>query len=317
VKNNTIPNIYIISLLCAALLLGVGCKSTENEIESYQSKRSRILNELGYTMYEKGDMNAAMTNFNKALQQAESSDNRVEACRAHINIGQILLEMDQVADGEIHLKKAHRTANDIDDDSLLYSSLLSIGKLYYKQEKYEDAEEAVLDAVDIAEDLDSRDKHARALNDLGAIYQTTGKQKKAIETFLHGLFLYENCEGRVALIGKGSVSNNLAAIRQEQGRHMDAWDLYTNSLACYQQLGDKDALFICHTNMAKLLESWGKTSDALLRYERAYGVSKEIPHAKRMEFSLNNILRLCKVLKKEWLHNEYRLILDELKAGLN
>jgi tetratricopeptide (TPR) repeat protein len=298
--------------LILSILLTSGCAS-EQEMVSYQSVRARVLNETGLNLYRKGDLKSALVNFQKALAQAEASDNRPEAVRAHVNIGQILSEQDFVVEAEEHLRTALRIADDLEDDHLRYHALEALGMFGFKLDRYGMAEEYLLQALDLAEDAASDEKEAMALNDLGAVYKETGRIEQAREAFLRALFLFENLEGRIALSGIGSVSNNLAALREDQARYAEAWSLRARSLACYQQLGDSEALVTCHANMGKLLELWGKKSDALLRYERAFGVAKEIPSLRWMEVSLENILRLAAELDEQLLFEKYGEILETLR----
>jgi tetratricopeptide (TPR) repeat protein len=301
------------SAVLLAIGLLIGCASDPEENVSYRSVKARIMNETGIKLHEEGNLKAALGNFNKALDHAMASDNREEAVRAHINIGQILLDQDLLDEAKAHFDAASRIAEDMGDDAMLYTTLQTMGGYLFRMERYGEAEAYFQEAYDIAEDLDSRGKQAMSLNDLGTVYQATGRTHLAVETLLEALHLFENLEGRKYLEGKGSVTNNLAAIREEQGRYADAWDLYTTGLACYQQLGDPEALFKLHTNMAGLLEHWGKKSDALLRYERAFGVAKEIPHRRWMEVSLENIVRLSKDLEMDYLHRRYSKMLEELR----
>lgn len=303
---------YGSAVLCAICLF-FGCASEPENAVSYRGVKARIMNEAGIKLYEEGNLQAALGNFGKALEHAMASDNREEAVRAHINIGQILLDQDLLPEAKEHFDAASRIAEDLDDDAMLYSTLQTMGGYMFRMERFGEAEAYFLEALDIAEDLESRAKQAMSLNDLGTVYQATGRTHQAVETLLEALHMYENLEGRKYLEGKGAVTNNLAAIREEQGRYADAWDLYTTGLACFQQLGDPEALFKLHMNMADLLERWGKKSDALLRFERAFGVAKEIPHRRWMEISLENIVRLSNELEMDYLHQRYSKMLEELR----
>ena len=297
-----------LALLCCLLPgPGSGCAS-EPEVYSYQSVRAHVLNEVGLKSYREGDLETALANFQRALHFAETSDHRPEAVRAHVNIGQILVEQDRWEEGSAHFDEALKIARDLGDDGILFNALEAVGKHRFREEKHGEAESLLQEALEIAKDLESREKQAMALNDLGAVYKETGRTGEALDRLHHALMLYGTLEGRASLEGRGSVCNNLAAIRQDQERYADAWDLLTSSLACYQQLGDPVALVTCHANMANLLEAWGKKSDALIRYERAYSVAKEIPHPRWMEISLQRILYLTQELGMEHLHQEYTKI---------
>jgi tetratricopeptide (TPR) repeat protein len=301
----------VAALLFSVSILG-GCAS-DGEVVSYESRKAHVMNELGLSDYRKGDLQTALVYFQRALQHAEATDNRVEAVRAHVNIGQVLTDQDHVEASGPHFETALRIARDLDDDLALFDALEAMGKHRYIQNRYGDAEALYDEAFKIAKTLEPRDCKARILNDLGVVYEATGRREEALESFHHALFLFENLKGTVALEGRGSVANNLAAIREKQGQFQEAWNYLTNSLTCYQQLGDGEALVTCHSNMGRLLESWGKNSDALLRYERAYGVAKEIPNLRWMEICLVHIVRLSAALGMESLHQSYSKKLEELR----
>lgn len=299
-------------LVWVVMGISAGCASDEPAL-SYQSQRAHIMNEVGFKSFHRGDLQGALVNFQKALQAAESTDDRREIVRARINIGQVLSAMNQGEEAGSNFEKALRVARDLDEEELLFNALQATGKHLVETERFEEAEALLLEAGEIAEDLESNEKLALTLNDLSVVYMMTGRNEEAQENLLHALFLYENLEGLVSIEGRASVSNNLAEVRKAQGRYQDAWSLLTNSLACYQQLGDKEALVKCHANMGALLEVWGKHSDALLRYERAYGVAKEIPNPKWMELYLEQILRLTKDLGMDRLHQQYARIMEEFR----
>ena len=299
----------IATLACIALPgLTAGCSSSDEKTRSYQSRKARIMNEMGLAAHEKGQTATALSNFRRALSYAESTDDRDEAVRAHINLGQVLAELDHLEEAGTHIRNAMRAADELDDDVLRFAAHRSMGKYLFLAERYDEAEDALDEALDLAEDLDSRESEALVRNDLGAVLRMAGRLDEALEHFLTALFLYENLEGRVALVGRGSVCNNLATIREDQGKYSEAWDLLTTSLSCHQQLGDQEALYTCHANMGRVLETWGKRHDALLRYERAYGVAKEIPNPRYMDISLQHILRLSRALKEQRLLEEYERI---------
>ena len=311
-RRKTTRPIETASLLVLLCFVLSGCASKE-KVFSYESQRAHLMNELGLTEYRRGELKLAYTYFGKALRHAEATDNRAEAVRAHINLGQVLSELGEAAASIPHYHGALRIARDMDDDTALYNALEATGRYLFSMDRLDEAEKTFMEALDVAEDLESREKKALTLNDLGAVFREQGRIEKALEKFHYALVLFESMKGFSALDGRGSVSNNLAAVREEQGRYGEAWDHLTNSLACYQQLGNKEALVTCHLNMGRLLEVWGKTSDALLRYERAYGVAKEIPNPHRMEISLQHIVRLSEALKMPSLLEKYRKLLDELR----
>ncbi|MBU0754940.1 MAG: tetratricopeptide repeat protein [Planctomycetes bacterium] len=301
-----------------ALLLALlfGCAS-EPGVVSYRAVKARAMNELGLASYRKGDQQTALNQFYQALSHAEATDKQDEALRAHINIGHVLCDQDRFDDGEKHFEAAMQIAEELDDDLLRYNALEAQGGFLFKKNRFKEAESLFLEALNLAGELNSPQKEALSSNDLGAVYKELGRFDMALEKLQYALFLFENMEGRVALEGRGSAMNNLAAIRTEQGRYSDAWDLYTTSLTCYQRLGDPESLITCHTSMAALLEAWGKKSDALLRFERSFGVAKEIPNRRWMEISLENILRLTKELGMDDLYGEYKKISDQLRTEFN
>lgn len=300
-----------IMLLSVMFSLG-GCASNDKPI-SYKSKKAHVMNELGVTNYRKGDLTNALISFQKALDYAEATDNRREAVRAHINIGGIFCEQDSVDQAWPHFETAYNIAQDMDDDSLRFSALQAMGGYMFEKERYQEAESMLTDALDLAEDLDSRRKRALTLNDLGAVYQSMGRKEEALESFHESLYLYENIEGFESLEGRSSVYINLAEIRKEQGKYAEAWDLLTSALACQEKIGNPETLITCHVNMATLLEAWGKHSDALLRYERAFGVAKQALNRRWMEVCMENILRLTHSLGMKDLHAKYSKMAEELR----
>lgn len=307
------PSVPLLSLL-SLLALAAACASGDG-IVSYEARRAHVMNELGVGEHRKGNLDTSLFYFRKALRHAEAADDRAEALRAHVNLGQVFSEQGALAEAALHLEAALRIARDMDDDTLLFTALEAMGKLRNLQERYGEAEALLREALERAEDLDAEGMQALALNDLGVVLRNEGRIAKAVEAFHHALVLYESRQGVAALEGRASVSMNLAAIRFDQGRYLDAWNMLTNSLSSFQQLGDKDALVSCHLQMARLLEAWGKTSDALLRYERAFGTAKEIPDPRRMEESLENILRLSETLGMGGLHDRYLKVFQALRAG--
>jgi tetratricopeptide (TPR) repeat protein len=303
--------IMIVSGLFAGWGFG-GCAS-DDEVVSFESRKAHAMNELGLTEYRRGELKTALVHFQRALQHAEATDNRIEALRAHVNIGQILTEQNHVEEAGPHFDKALRIARDMDDDLGLYNALEASGRYRYTLGRYDEAEALYQEAMKIAGRQETPVYTARLLNNLGVVYEATGRRELAVEKFNYALTLFENLKGIDALEGRGSVCNNLAAIREDQGRYQEAWNLLANSLTCYQQVGAREALVTCHANMGRLLEKWGKTSDALLRYERAYGAAKEIPNTRWMEICLLHIVRLSAELGMESLNASYSKKLEELR----
>jgi len=299
-------------VLTGVLLYSGGCAS-DDEPMSYKSKKAHVMNELGVTNYRKGDLTNALISFQKALDYSEATDNRREAVRAHINIGGILCEQNSEDQAWPHFDRAYQIAEDMDDDLLHFSALEAMGGYMFRKERYKEAEGMLSEALDLAEDLDARDKRALTLNDLGAVYQAMGLTEKALESFHESLYLYENLEGYDSLAGRSSVYINLAEIRKTQAKFAEAWDLLTSALACQEKIGNPETLITCHINMATLLEAWGKHSDALLRYERAFGVAKQALNRRWMEICMENILRLTQSLGLKDLLIKYQKIAEELR----
>ena len=299
-------------LVLLAILFCPGCASDE-KIVSYEARRAHVMNELGIEEHRKGNLQESVFYFQKALRHAEAADDRAEAIRAHVNMGHVFMEQGETGAAAPHFEEALRIARDLDDDGLLFSALEAVGKLRNAQGRYKEAEDLVRKAREKAEDLETEALKALSLNDLGVVLRNQGRMKEAVEAFHYALVLFESQKGIGALEGRASTCMNLASIRFDQGRYSDAWNMLTNSLSCFQQLGDKNGLVTCHLEMARLLEAWGKESDALLRYERAYGTAKEIPDADRMMKSLENILRLSEALGMSGLHDRYSRLYRALR----
>ncbi|MFH1999020.1 MAG: tetratricopeptide repeat protein [Planctomycetota bacterium] len=309
---NRIHPVLFTAMLIMAVLLAGGCASTK-EPTSYRSMKAHVMNEQGIINYRKGDLQNALLSFQKALDHAEATDNQTEAVRAHINIGGILCEQNLVDQACPHFDKAFQIAEDLDDDALHFSALEAMGGYLFRKERYEEAAAMLHEALDLAEELDDSGKQALTLNDLGSVYQKLGQTEDALKCFHESIYLYENLEGFESLEGRSSVYINTSEIRKAQGKFAEAWDLLTSALACQEKIGNSETLVTCHINMAELLEAWGKPSDALLRYERAFGVAKQALNRRWMEICMENILRLTQALGMKDLYMKYQKIADELR----
>ena len=132
--------LFLCAWICTFLF---GCSSAPEHPEPYRSAKAHAMNEVGLKNYREGRLEDALRNFYNALDHAMASDNRAEAVRAHINIGQVLADQDLLDEAKTHFDAAYRIADDEGDEGLLYSTLRSLRGYMYRTEQYREAEESI------------------------------------------------------------------------------------------------------------------------------------------------------------------------------
>lgn len=283
---------WIQSILCAGLLLILGMLSWQR-IWAYDSEETiwtdtlaknpncwAGYNRLGWFFYEKGQVDKAIAQYQKALEiNPYFAD-------GHNNLGNALLKKEQVDEAIAQFQKALELKPDFGE---VYNNL---GYALLKKGQVDEAIAQYQKALEI------NPNYADAYINLGKALLQKGQVDKAIEQYQKALEINPNYADAYmnlgkALLQKGQTDgaivqfqmalkinpnyaeahNNLGNALLQEGRNAEANEQYEQTLRLNPNLAE------AHLNLGNVLLNTGQLSKALEQYGEALKINPNLPEA--------------------------------------
>ena len=224
------------------------------------SQNADALVQKGKLLYEKGDYQNAIVQFEKSVVKAKSSKNYNALIVGYNNLGN---SYSQIGKSEVALKNylLSIAIAKLNNDKLnIAKTSKNIGALYEEQKDFVLAMQYYDSAFRYAQQVNNYALIADCLNNMGIVYEQENKYNKALEAYSKALVIYksEKDEQRIAM-----TLNNLAIVYKYLKNYQESIKNYKASLVLSQKLGDQFMIAANQNNLGNVYALEGDYSKSL------------------------------------------------------
>jgi len=189
-----------------------------------------LLNELGLTYEEQGNLHKALEYYVQALPILESTnDNGLSSVLN--NIGTVYLYQNQLEKALDYLDRALQKRESWDDPQAVASMLNNIGMIYEVQKQWRLSLEYLKSALGVNRKAQYKLGEARSLSNIGGVCQRLLLRKHALRYFKLALALHVSTGDKV---GQSATLRHMADIYAELGRQKRAIAYYEEVAVLYE-----------------------------------------------------------------------------------
>ncbi|NQV15672.1 tetratricopeptide repeat protein [bacterium] len=241
---------------------------------------------LGVSYQNTGDIEKAMSFYEKALKQAKESGNNQETGHSLNNIGVIYYEKGDNDKALDYHMRSLEIFEKLGDKRRIGRSLDNIGIIYTIKGAYEKALDYQIRSLEIFEELGDKRQKAISLNHIGNFYDTKGEYDKALEYHTHSLEIREEIGDKR---GIGGSLNNIGVIYENKGNSDKAMEYYTLALEIKEELGNKRGIGVSLNNIGTICYENGDYDKALVYFTRSLEIDEELGDKQGIGISLYNV----------------------------
>jgi tetratricopeptide (TPR) repeat protein/CHAT domain-containing protein len=291
-----------------------------------RTSEARILNAIGTTYSDLGEMQQALDKYDQALKQVvEAHDKDLEGTVRN-NIGNVYAHLGDNQRALAYLNEAltlHKISRDkngeattLNNISQVYSTagehrkaldylrqvlslwrslgnrsgqalaLNNIGSNYSALDDKETAIGYYDQALQIFASLSSKDGEATTLNNIALVHSFRGENDKALEHLDRALAI---CKATGARVGEATALDNIGSVYQQLGESRKALEYYNQALAIRRAIGDKDGEAASLGKLGILRSALGDKRKALHYLDEALTIARSIGNKRFEAVALDSI----------------------------
>ncbi len=270
------------------------------------------LNYIGSICQTHGDLEQALSYYERVLALRELMGDTVGIARSLNNIGGILRRKGNLEEALRCYKRALDLSEQGRDTSRIAISLNNVGFIYDIQGKLVEALRYYERALALFKQVERPTSIVTSLNNIGSIYYNSQNElTKALSYYQSALALSEQL-GNQALIAV--CLNNVGSVYRLQGDSDSALRYYERALTLSEQMGNPSDTAVILNNIGNIYEEKKSSELAMSYYERALTLSQNVGDPANIALLLNSIglsYRNQGDLRKALSFYEQALVLSE------
>ncbi|MBD2340081.1 tetratricopeptide repeat protein [Calothrix sp. FACHB-156] len=246
----------------------------EREISNSQGEAA-ALNNLGVAYQKVGQYEQAINCHQQQLKIARQIKNIEEETNALSNLGVVCYLLGRYQEAIDYQQQKLILIQNMNDPRREAHVLGNLGGAYIALEEHQKALDCHLKQLEIAKSIMDIPMEARALGGLGVVYNQLNKPQEAIEIFQEALSIVQE-------IGERDLESacllNLSNSYMILGHYlqMQAIAYCKESLKVSEQIGSPDGAAKALYNLGSLLARIGETSEAIIAYQKASDLFKNL-----------------------------------------
>lgn len=265
--------------------LGLSPVLAETGGETPASEAIRLY-ELGYEQTDRGEFQAALATFDRALIMArEVADRHLEAVILN-DIAVVYRILGDYPQALQFLNQAFTLRQDINDSSGIGQTLVNFGAVYQSLADYPQALDFYQQALPILQGEQERYGEAVILTNMGELYRNLGQPTKALASFEAALSLFEQEGDRFAM---GITLANIGAAYDALGEFSQSLEFYQKSLAIATEVEDNLGIGQTWINIGAIHEKLADYPQAIQAYQQGLAVMMELGEVDSIGQAFNNL----------------------------
>jgi putative nucleotidyltransferase with HDIG domain len=195
--------------------------------------RARIELNLGVLSNIRGELEAAVSHYERSVESYLATNDEHGCARAYVNLGIAHTDLRQYDWADSYFSKSFEIAERAGDAHLQGMCLVNHAEAHFLRERYEEARRNAEAALAIFDQLDSRADKSEAYKMIGMVYRETGRPALA-ESRLRTAIELAISAGSV--LNEAEGARELALLMQAMGRNQDALTLLNTAHRLFGRL---------------------------------------------------------------------------------
>lgn len=252
--------------------------------------RTQSLRGLGNIQSQRGEQDAAIDYFSRAVEVARRVGDTRSEVRGLLDLGHAALRRSAYADAEEWYTECLSRARDLGDRQTGNRALTGLGVVASQRGEYETAEAYYEESLAVARDIGDTRNEANALGNLGVLARDHNDLTTAEHYFLQKL-------DRAREVGeRSSEANalfNLGMTYCDQGDLETAEEYARKSLEQFQDIGEQPKVAECRYLLGKIAFRRGNFDEAESMTETSRDLFREVESDRGTTYALRNLGRLA------------------------
>ncbi len=254
---------------------------------------AQSLKNIGIIHMFQGDNDQALSYYFRSLALYQALGDQVGIANLLGNTGGVYLLQGDYDEALSYFERALALYETLGNHRGMSAPLNNIGNIYQKLGDYDRALSFYTRALAISEELGDRRDIADHLSNIGLNHRNLGDYDQALSFYTRALAIREELGDRR---GMASLFNNISLIHQNQGHYDEALSYLSRALAIQEELGDRRGMASSLNNIGNLYYDLGSYDEALTVHNRSLALYTALDSKDGMASSLNNIGNIHKVL---------------------
>jgi len=195
--------------------------------------RGRIEQNLGIVANILGDLDTALTHYERSLAAFEAGRDDSGCAIAFHNLGMISADRGLWAEADRYFRRSLAMADELGDVRLRALCLLNHSEVLIAQQRYEEARSSAEAALRIFDQLGAREHRSGAYKFIGVVYRETGQPVLA-EARFRSAIAFATEQGSV--LAEAEAMQELARLHQVQSRNIEALELLNGARRLFRSL---------------------------------------------------------------------------------
>jgi len=271
------------------------CRELLTWLPEKSDKTAAFVHQLGMIAQSRGELDAALERYQKALQINEALDNRAGMANSYHQLGRIAQDRGELDAALERYQKALQINEALGDRDGMASSYGQLGNLALVRGELAQAIEQYQKALQIFEELGNRAGMAGSYHQLGVFAQSRGELDAALEWYQKALQINEELGNRA---GMASSYHQLGMLAEDRGELDAALEWYQKALQINEALGNRAGMASSYGQIAILLMTKGQPAGAVPLSLRALVIHSDL-HSPNIRIDLRWLRRQQELLGAE------------------
>lgn len=221
-----------------------------------------------------------------ALDAALRAGERVGEARARLDLGQVLVRLNEWDDATVQLVRAERLFSDAGDLYATSSANNALAIMDVHQGRLDQSIDRFTRCVELARAAGNGHGVATALDNIAIVHRRAGRLEQALEFHRQAVEQAETIGDKYVLVNS---LTNVSDVQLLLGRHDDALASAVRGLAMAEELDNLPARAYGHDNLGNVRAAAGDHGAAVEHYETALRLSREMSDRHLEAGVLNNL----------------------------
>jgi len=231
---------------------------------------ARVEQNLGILANIQGDLDEAISRYERSLVAYRSSGDEHGCALAYHNLGMVSADREQFAEAEGYFRESRALAERTGDVYLQGLCLVNQAEVDLACQRFENARQNAETALALFDQLGAQGAKADAYRVIGTVYRDTGRPALA-ESRLRSAV--ELAVGAGSLLSEAEASRELAVLYQTVGRNREALQLLNHAYRLFRRLDARVELIQVGGKVAELegtylavVRDWGQSIESVDQY---------------------------------------------------
>jgi tetratricopeptide (TPR) repeat protein len=246
--------------------------------------QSILIHNLGILLQDRGDIQAAIHQYEKSLKIEEELGNHAGVARFLHQIGIIHQELGNYPAALEQHEKSLKIEEELGNHAGVARSLHEIGIILHDCGDYPAALEQYEKSLKIKKELGDRAGAAHSLHEIGMIHHARGDYPAALEQYEKSLKIFEELGNRA---GVALSLHQIGMIHHNRGDYPAALGQYEKSLKVFEELGNRAGVARSLHQIGIIHQDRRDYPAALGQYEKSLKIFEELGKRTHMARSLH------------------------------